>query len=60
MTADCTRVNEWNGYECAGEKFGVLNWMSSAPDYNKRLFSPVTITAEENTFFNQINSMKEW
>lgn len=60
MTAECTRVKDWNGYECLGDPFAVLNWMSIAPDYNKRLFSPVSISSETSTFFNHINSLKEW
>lgn len=32
--------------------------MSIAPDYNKRLFSPVTIT--NGVFENTLNSFSEW
>lgn len=33
-------------------------FMSTAPDYNKRLYSPVSLTDGE--FYNEINSYFEW
>jgi hypothetical protein len=33
-------------------------FMSTAPDYNKRLYSPVKLT--DGLFFNEINSFFEW
>ena len=33
-------------------------FMSTAPDYNKRLYSPVKLT--DGLFFNGINSFSEW
>lgn len=32
--------------------------MSTAPDKNKRLYSPIQLT--DGKFFNQINSFREW
>jgi hypothetical protein len=52
-------VNSWNGYECAGENIAVLNWMSIAPDYCDRLFSPVYLKKDGVTY-NMINSLREW
>lgn len=43
---------------CDTENLGNLLWLSIAPDYNKRLFSPVTLT--NGKFKNIINSFKEW
>lgn len=37
----------------------MLNWLSLASDYNKRLYSPVEIR-NGNTLVNKINSFKEW
>lgn len=55
---ECNRKDSWNGYLCNTEEIANLNYYSIAPDYNKRLFSPVTIT--DGTFTNIINSLKEW
>lgn len=35
----------------------VLNWMSLAPDFNTRLYSPVEIFGD--VFYNKLNSFRE-
>jgi len=54
----CSRIDSWNGYWCPGRRITVLAFMSTAPDYNKRLYSPVKLT--DGIFFNEINSYAEW
>ena len=56
---NCTKVQEWNGYECAGESVGVLNWIDLTADYNQRLFSPVLLRSG-GVLYNQVNSLREW
>ena len=58
VTTDCTLVNEWNGYKCPGNLFTMLYMHSIAPDYNKRLFSPLDLT--DGQWYNRINSHWEW
>jgi hypothetical protein len=52
-------MESWNGYECNGENIAVLNWMSIAPDYKDRLFSPVYLK-KNGQVYNMINTLKEW
>ena len=54
----CSRVEPWNGYFCQGNRNSILNFLSTAPDANSRLYSPVKLT--DGLFFNEINSFKEW
>ncbi|KAM3144665.1 hypothetical protein pb186bvf_003272 [Paramecium bursaria] len=54
----CKRVEKWQGYQCSGNQISVLNFMSTAPDKIKRLYSPIQLT--DGVFFNQINSFREW
>lgn len=54
----CSRQESWNGYWCPGRRISGLMFMSTAPDYNKRLYSPVSLTDGE--FYNEINSYFEW
>lgn len=35
----------------------LLNWMSLAPDYNTRLYSPVELF--NDIFYNKVNSFRE-
>ncbi|KAM3135691.1 hypothetical protein pb186bvf_012217 [Paramecium bursaria] len=57
-TTYCTRVDAWIGFLCQEKQISVLNFMSTAPDKNKRLYSPIQLT--DGKFFNQINSFREW
>jgi hypothetical protein len=54
----CTRNDKWNGYHCKDDRTAVLYFVSIAPDYNKRLYSPVILT--NGVFYNKLNSFKEW
>lgn len=56
---ECTFNPTWNGYHCATEAIVTLNWMSIAPDYNTRLFSPVMLKVN-GVVRNKVNSLKEW
>lgn len=40
----CTKVEAWNGYKCEGTNLGMLHMMSVAPDFNKRMISPIEWT----------------
>jgi hypothetical protein len=46
---NCVRVKAWNGYRCPSST-GIMYFLSIAPDYNKRLYSPVQLT--DGVFFN--------
>ncbi|CAD8178892.1 unnamed protein product [Paramecium pentaurelia] len=54
----CTRQEAWNGYWCLGRQITAMGFMSVAPDYNKRLYSPIKL--DDGKFFNEINSQMEW
>ncbi|CAD8161606.1 unnamed protein product [Paramecium octaurelia] len=54
----CTRQEAWNGYWCLNRQITAMGFMSVAPDYNKRLYSPIKLTDGE--FFNEVNSQMEW
>ncbi|CAK63318.1 unnamed protein product (macronuclear) [Paramecium tetraurelia] len=54
----CSRQESWNGYWCPGRQATILMFMSTAADYNKRLYSPIKLT--DGLFFNEINSFAEW
>ncbi|KAM3144741.1 hypothetical protein pb186bvf_003050 [Paramecium bursaria] len=54
----CSRVEPWNGYFCLGNRNSILNFLSTAPDADSRLYSPIKLT--DGLFFNEINSFKEW
>lgn len=56
--ANCVFVSGWDGYQCSGNKTGILTFVSIAPDYNTRLYSPVYLT--DGIFTNKINSLREW
>ena len=40
-TPGCTFYPSMNGYYCTDEDFGVLEYESVAPDFNKRIMWPV-------------------
>ncbi|CAK89031.1 unnamed protein product (macronuclear) [Paramecium tetraurelia] len=54
----CKRIEQWNGYWCPGRNIQVLYFMSTAPDENTRLFSPVVLSDGKNK--NILNSCYEW
>ncbi|CAD8206675.1 unnamed protein product [Paramecium pentaurelia] len=56
--AYCSRQEQWNGYWCPLFNIGVLNFLSTAPDQNLRLFSPTTLMG--SGFKNILNAFAEW
>ncbi|CAD8162684.1 unnamed protein product [Paramecium octaurelia] len=54
----CKRIEQWNGYWCPGRNIQVLYFMSTAPEQNTRLYSPVILS--DGTNKNILNSCYEW
>ncbi|CAD8069993.1 unnamed protein product [Paramecium primaurelia] len=56
--AYCRIQEQWNGYWCPLFNIGVLNFLSTEPDQNLRLFSPTTLMG--SGFKNILNAFAEW
>jgi hypothetical protein len=54
----------WNGLMCTGDRFGIIEFESIAPDFNTRMISPVYVATENHApgkwINNSLNMWKEW
>lgn len=58
LSSICTVNYYWNGYDCVGTEFGIVEWESVAWDRQRQMAAPVYLA---NKFFtNKINAWREW
>jgi len=55
----CTAKESWNGWVCTDRNIGVLYFDSLDGDTYDRSVQPITITDEEGTYTNKLNSMMD-
>jgi hypothetical protein len=55
----CTRVDEWNGYQCLNEDLAIVIFESLDEDKLTRLTTPITITNEELNSRNVLNTFMD-
>ena len=57
---NCTAYSSMNGHLCNRSDFVILEYESTAPDYNSRIMWPVSLTANNSNYTTIVNGWREW